>query len=802
MAFCVRSERKMDFQEKIKSFPGPGQYDGMTKINKLNKKMNYPPFHSSSQRNLLINNSDIPGPGSYNLNKSFSPEASTYQNKIGNNSVEKNNNNSIKSNIIYQNSSLTNTSKFNNISLKKEFKNKSFSSNDLNSKFSDENFHNFSNNLKFGFLSPIHSNEKLGFLSQAKRFDKSEIYKENFPGPGSYYESINSTINDSKLKTKLTKLKTASLVEKTGSLKRVISIPSKKMNGYIYGGTNNHKNISDIFNSDNNNSSEVLSSSLKNNIINTLTNNSKAKILNEKESLSNDLDLFINQISYLNSDMNNSDTNEIIGPGSYDAKLKSKNNNIINWSKSFNLKKINQKKELQKRIKLIEEMRKFGEYNAYKMNLNRMKNIKPLKSNRFDKEFKLIKRNNLQNKILDLFRNSFIPNKSDIPGPGYYNKEIIKRENDILYKDKKENNEKNNNNIKTKNNIIHKDEIIKLDKYIDSPFNKSKSSEDLGPTTYFKEKNKYEPEKKNTIYKNIILGKTQMSCSVINNSNFYSPEIIDYKESNEIKKQNESQYNSRNNKTNKKTNTYSSLNSNSKTERKSSSIQNYPKNPYNIPLIELLKMKSSDGSPGPGAYELSQTFIKPSFSSTSIMENKGERFIYKINENPGPGSYQEINNFDLDKQIIKKNNELNYEYFQEDNLKERRIKKIIEFNKRGNEVPGTGSYNIDERNSILYKIYSRFNPSQSYYSPFMNSSGRFKINKKGNISLSPTSYDPYEFENKQKNKKYILFNKALRFNGMLEDKRNRGWFFAGPGSYNLTPTWNKKSFNILFSETN
>ena len=228
----------------------------------------------------------------------------------------------------------------------------------------------------------------------------------------------------------------------------------------------------------------------------------------------------------------------------------------------------------------------------------------------------------------------------------------------------------------------------------------------------------------------------------------------------------------------------------------------FSKNTYNIPLIELLKLKSLHGSPGPGAYELSQTFIKPSFSSTSIMENKAERFIYKENENPGPGSYQNVKNLDLDKQIIKKNKEINYEYFQEDTLKERRIKNIIEFNKRGNEVPGSGTYNIDERNSILYKICSKFNPSQSYHSPFMNSSGRFKINKKENASLSPTSYAPYEFEKSQKNNKYILFNKALRFNGILEDKRKNGWFFAGPGSYNLTPTWNKKSFNILFSETN
>ena len=66
-------------------------------------------------------------------------------------------------------------------------------------------------------------------------------------------------------------------------------------------------------------------------------------------------------------------------------------------------------------------------------------------------------------------------------------------------------------------------------------------------------------------------------------------------------------------------------------------------------------------------------------------------------------------------------------YFHEETFKERRIKNIIEFNKREKEVPGSGSYNIDEKNSILYKIFSRFNPSQSYYSPFMNSSGRFKI---------------------------------------------------------------------------
>ena len=84
----------------------------------------------------------------------------------------------------------------------------------------------------------------------------------------------------------------------------------------------------------------------------------------------------------------------------------------------------------------------------------------------------------------------------------------------------------------------------------------------------------------------------------------------------------------------------------------------------------------------------------------------------------------------------------------------------------------------------------------------MNSSGRFEKKKKWNVSFNTTLYDPYEFENIPKNKKYILFNKAIRFNRILENKRKNEWFFAGPGSYNLTPIWNKKSFNILFSETN
>ena len=75
--------------------------------------------------------------------------------------------------------------------------------------------------------------------------------------------------------------------------------------------------------------------------------------------------------------------------------------------------------------------------------------------------------------------------------------------------------------------------------------------EDLGPSTYFKQKNKYEPKKKNTIYKKLILEKTQMNCSVRNYLKFYFPDISFFynndinNEINKIENQNKTNYKSK-----------------------------------------------------------------------------------------------------------------------------------------------------------------------------------------------------------------------------------------------------------------
>ena len=837
MAFCVRSERKMEFQEKKTSIPGPGQYVKITPKSPINNMRCYPPFHSSSQRVSILNLNNVPGPGSYYLDSNYSTSVEQLNAQKKNNinedednqiqdliitnynSNDKNNNNSLMTNIIGFNSSLTNASKYNSISSKQQMnKNKSSSSKDISSqktKNYNKKLEIFFNNLEASLMSPYYyNNEKLGFLSQTIRFNKKiDFDNANTPGPGSYLESKKNVINETKStpKSKNKILKTSSFAEKTGSLNRVVSIPSKIMNGYIYvdnnNKTNNKNNISfdhDVENNSfyNSKSLEATSSSKQNLFNNTFQTHSNLSMLTtnyKNNNCNKNLKLLINQKNIGKTEYNNS-TSELVGPGSYDVSLLEKSNNIINWSKGFNLKKIKQKTELQKRQKLIEEMRKNGEFTIFNKKENKRIKKKIIPHENYS-EIKLIKTNHLKNKIIDSPRITFIPNKTDIPGPGYYEKELIKPENDILKKkEKKYITDDVKNKIQDIKKVQYGTVEIKhsFGSSCERPINKCKSLEDLGPTTYFRQKNKYEPEKKNTIYKQLILGKTQMSCSVKKNFDFYFPETPNNKETNtEIINSNinddKDTFHCKSITLKKDKNILNNIRM--KTERKNNKAF---KNTTSISFNKTQRLNPFYKNPGPGAYELSHTFIKPSFSSTQTMKNNIKRFSENDNGNPGPGSYQSLKTFEFGgKIILKKIFEKKYKSKYRDINKEIKIKNIIETNKKRNEVPGAGTYNIDKKNSIIYKIYSKFNPIQCYQSPFLNSSGRFMQYKNGNIS--PVSYNPYIHENDNKNNQYMLFNKANRFNYKLNDIKHKSWFLAGPGSYDLDPQWNKKSFNVLFS---
>ena len=835
MAFCVRSERKIDFNTKDK-FPGPGQYIKITPKVILNNKRKFPPFFTSAKRAPFVKLNNIPGPGSYNLDKNYKNNKSNFQMQSTTTSNEKEENNFHeiitnynlydKNNFstIWQMSNFSNSSKI-NTNNNFSSKNRSLSSIDkavqnsqlLKTNTTYFNSQNFGNNINKKFIG-----NNIGFLSQANRFDELNKKEGDNPGPGYYYESILSTSAKTERKIKH-KIKNGNIFDKSGSLTRIVSIPSKTMNGYIYKNMEKENaksnNNSVIKNSENNNNSSISSKISKNNeqacslkrYFQPNVINSDKWISNEENKLfDNKFQLLINERKFVNTA--NTTTNEFVGPGTYDVSLIEKKNNVINWSKGFDLEKIAKKNNYLKKAKLLEEFKKNGDYmpilrtfhgKIHKLNPNKNKLLLLF-------NLRKIKNNLLQNKLPNSPRSSsFIPDKTEIPGPGYYDKEIFPYNK--IKKTKSLNIDTDSKKRPNLNYIKYHFGNNKIDpgfgSHCERSVNKSKSLEDLGPFSYFQEKNKFDPGKKNTLYKNIILGKTDMSRTTYNNFDFYSPDITNESQENDTMNLDINLANSLNNQL--KINNIESINKNKKAEnlklkntlsnfssesdrllfkKLDTTSRNFFSKLNQMPLVDLDRYKYFNNYPGPGDYNLEYKFIKKSFSTNTMMQSKTERFKEKIiNENPGPGTYQLGKNFEkkiaLKKIIFKKP--------KTDLIKEQKIKKIMERNKKRNEIPGVGYYNLDKKNSLLYKVNLKYNKRQGYNSPFLISSSRF--NRQVDINeVSSADYDPYKFENTQRNNQFMVFNKAERFNKDNEIP-------VGPGSYKLRTHFNKKTYNKLFS---
>ena len=743
MAFCIRSERKMDYFKKDSSNPGPGQYFQQVEKNVIKKRI-HPPFHTSALRNTFVPKEDIPGPGSYDLiDKSIINEDSKlninsinqnekeikYNSKINNYEKKYNNNLSMANLKNVSNIDINNTSRMAEVSTVPYNNNSSINQKNMsvknNSKFIQEY-----NNVNYSTIKNSSSTSKLGFFSQSLRFDENNsLSKIDEPGPGTY-ETIDFTNNillknNKKKYTSEHKLMKASLKGETGSLNRVISIPSKVMNGYMYIA---NKNIN--------------------------SNNLKFK----KGNINKDYKQIIDRNSPFGP---KTSTNEFVGPGSYDIFIKEKGNSVLQWSKSFNVKDINLKKELFKKKQVFDEMKKYGETNNSFNKSKKISILNLLKKNPIDKYKKtLYDINNKKpdysiNKKLNSYycRDSFIEDKSEIPGPGYYSKELINYEEDEHYG--KQNEKFDQKLIKSNFRKSLFGEETKSEGNFGSNCNrflsKSKSMEDLGPATYFKQSNKFEPNKKPDIFKH-------------------------------LKKPGKS------------------LNAKENQDLKDNGVKNEEKLDNNLSRTKSMFLsKTLSDYPGPGSYEISQTFILPSFSRAQMMNSQVERFPQKEEDTPGPGSY--LNNEIIETEKIEEQLKKMSSNYEDDIEKIQRIEKIKEINRRRNDFPGVGTYNPGLIETINYKMKSKLNPNQSYQSPFLISSGRFKIEK--NKSVSPTIYDPYKYEQDQKKLQYMMFGKAKRFDENLNNENMKGvWHLAGPGSYDLTKdNWNKKTFNVLFSGT-
>ena len=319
--------------------------------------------------------------------------------------------------------------------------------------------------------------------------------------------------------------------------------------------------------------------------------------------------------------------------------------------------------------------------------------------------------------------------------------------------------------------------------------------EDLGPTAYFQPKNKFDKVKKIYFFKQVQLSKDIINKINKNHSDYYS-EVYNH-HNNVISTGND--YNkSKTPRAGTNDSDYNSLINLYSTDKKRYLRMVKKANSFSSNSNDSQKSKTFYNNPGPGTYEICHNFIKPSFGTTQTMQSKIERFQNVDNGIPGPGSYEQLQTFESCwNSVLKKFLEKKYNFNKTDLKKEERIRKLIEINKKLNEIPGAGTYNIDKKNSIVYKIYSRYNPKQCFESPFLNSSGRFI--RFDNDDVSPVSYDPYKYENYNKNNQYKVLNKESRFSKDLNEIRRKAWLLAGPGSYEVEPMWNKKSFNVLFS---
>ena len=424
----MRSERNMDYIKKDNIKIGPGQYfKSLDKIEK--KKRMHPPFEISSQKGIFNKINDTPGPGSYNLikNKSYTinKDSTFLSTNIQNKEKEKNIStiyNKNYSSIIINSGLENNSSKSIDISkYKRNTKNSSIY------EISEET-------NKYNTINDNYNIKKSDSTQKEFQFNNNTDFSNinNNNEVSDYvicdYGVIPIKPIKKKLKKKRAKLLNMPLKIEAGSLQRIISIPSKEMNGYTYG-------------------------------------------------FNKSLNLLIDKTN----------TNEYIGPGRYNIKIIKRPKNILDWSKCLNIKEIKNKNDTKKKDETLEELKKKGNEIA-KIRIKKHKNLKLVKSNLHsynslkglnDLNTKLFSHSmNKKANILEYSnysRNNFLLDKHEIPGPGYYNNN--------LFSIKKENEKKK----------LHL--FGAFGSSSNRFLNKSNSMLNIGPASYFIEKNKYEKNK-------------------------------------------------------------------------------------------------------------------------------------------------------------------------------------------------------------------------------------------------------------------------------------------------------------------
>ena len=272
-------------------------------------------------------------------------------------------------------------------------------------------------------------------------------------------------------------------------------------------------------------------------------------------------------------------------------------------------------------------------------------------------------------------------------------------------------------------------------------FNITEVNEFLGPGSYFKEKNKYEPK-----FETVLHARIPEKQKRKNNNSVFVKNLI---KKNIEKQPGPGQYNIEG----------------KFIKKEISNIRSFGSN---VERFKRAKSKEEDD------------------------ENNKKKINYE-NYNNNIQSYQKNNS--EDKKYKNKIKEL--ELLKE--KEKRKRKKYIE--KRS---PPVGAYSPEVTNSISYQVLSKLNPYRNKLAPFNVINSRFGKGKnlKTEESPGPADYNvssAFDSLNLNTKKKFNVFGKDKQRKVIARNN-----CVPGPGGYNLDnpDDWNKKTYNILFINNN
>ena len=427
MAFCTRSERNISLIQKETNPLGPGEYIKLSKKHTHHNRKHIP-FNTCYPKTSSKTDKPSPGPGSYN------PYNNSHSNLLD--STAKSSTFTSSSAVIDKNINQSNPT-------------------------------------------------KLGFLTKTERFTPDP--NAYLPGPGAYLtnnlpdikqsnNSTNNVLNNSydALLLPINNSKLKAMQFKTGLPQRIISIPSKKMNGYYLD-----------------------------------KNSDQCEIIIDPLSLE----------EYHGS------TSCLVGPGSYEN-VQDKRNNAVKWSNEHdksNGNKVKQKKQdEEKEMKLLyDDTHSSGSNNNSRFNRDNVNSFRSVKNSNHKKHnnnkmnFHSVFQQRIQNDKLMKELHSIMKEPTveelknliinDTPGPGFYQKEFTCNNQTTKTSFMNNNNNLLNNhkafliskyNINTNNNQTQQHFGSKEIRFL----TKSKSTQNISPCSYFVQKNKYEPNPKDKHY--------------------------------------------------------------------------------------------------------------------------------------------------------------------------------------------------------------------------------------------------------------------------------------------------------------